>query len=149
MTLNAAALLLAGHDPAHGALACGDERMNYGELVRAVARAASAWRALGVGPGDPVALQVSDGIDGVVAHLGAIWAGGVAVFVNPRMPADESKFAEAAPEIRRLMLTERRQALVTAWIEDLIANAEVEDYRSGQKVEWKPDPELFTYVQPS
>jgi acyl-coenzyme A synthetase/AMP-(fatty) acid ligase len=89
MTMNAAQLLLADHPPGRVALVCGDAQMTYGELRDAVARAGAAWRGLGAGIGTPVAIKIADGIDWVVAYLGAIWAGAVAVGVNPRVASDE------------------------------------------------------------
>jgi acyl-coenzyme A synthetase/AMP-(fatty) acid ligase/rubrerythrin len=90
--VNGAELLLAGHDAARTALVCGDEQMSYGELRDRVARAAAVWRARGLRPGDRVAVKLPDGLDWVVAFLGAIWAGGVAVGVNPRIPAPEWQY---------------------------------------------------------
>ena len=87
--MNAAAMLLADHDAARPALCCGDETVSYGALRERVARAASVWRARGVAPGDRVAIKLSDGCDWVAAFLGAIWAGAVAVAVNPRIPLGE------------------------------------------------------------
>jgi len=87
--VNAAQLLLADANPAHIALACGDQQMSYGELRDRVARAAGAWRERGLRPGDRVAIKLPDGIDWVVAFLGTIWAGGIAVAVNPQIPAAE------------------------------------------------------------
>lgn len=84
---NAAALLLEGRDDARVALVCGDRRMTYGELRAQVARAAGLWRARGIGFGDRAAVKLTDGIDFVVAWLGAIWAGAIAVAINPRIPA--------------------------------------------------------------
>jgi benzoate-CoA ligase len=88
-TMNAAQILLADHDDARAALACGSEEMSHGELREAVARAGANWRARGVGRGDRVAIKLPDGFDWVVAYLGVIWAGGVAVGVNPRVPGKE------------------------------------------------------------
>ena len=90
--MNAAELLLAGHDDAATALECGDERISYGQLRDRVARAAAVWHARGLRPGDRVAVKLSDGIDWVVCWLGTIWAGGVAVGVNPRIPAPEWQY---------------------------------------------------------
>ncbi|MBE7417909.1 MAG: AMP-binding protein [Ideonella sp.] len=87
--LNAAELLLAGHDDDRIAIECGDERLTYAELRDRVARAAAVWRAKGLRPGDRVAVKLPDGLDWVVCWLGTIWAGGVAVGVNPRVPAPE------------------------------------------------------------
>ena len=88
-TINAAAIVLAHHGAQRVALVCGDERLTYGELRERVARAAAAWRLRGLQRGDRVAVKLPDGIDWVVAYFGVIWAGGVAVGVNPRVPAVE------------------------------------------------------------
>ncbi|HET8747083.1 MAG TPA: AMP-binding protein [Ramlibacter sp.] len=87
--LNAAALLLAQGDDAQVALVCGEQQLTYAQLRDRVARAAGAWNARGLRPGDRVAVKLPDGIDWVVAFLGTIWAGGVAVAVNPQIPAPE------------------------------------------------------------
>jgi acyl-coenzyme A synthetase/AMP-(fatty) acid ligase/rubrerythrin len=87
--LNGAELLLAEHDAALPAIECGGESMSYGELRDRVARAAAVWQARGVRPGSRVAVKLPDGFDWVVAWLGALWAGGVAVGVNPKIPAAE------------------------------------------------------------
>ncbi len=68
---------------------CGDQQLSYGELRRRVAQAAAVWQARGLRPRDRVAIKLPDGIDWVVAFLGTIWAGGVAVAVNPQIPAPE------------------------------------------------------------
>jgi acyl-coenzyme A synthetase/AMP-(fatty) acid ligase len=87
--MNAADRLLAtGRDDAI-ALECGDARLTYAQLRQQVRRAAGAWRARGVAAGDRVFIVAPDSIDWVVAYLGVIWAGGVAVGVNPRLPASE------------------------------------------------------------
>jgi acyl-coenzyme A synthetase/AMP-(fatty) acid ligase len=89
VTINAAALLVGERDPARIALACGGETVTYGALRERVSAAASAWRALGVADGDRVAIALPDDPAWVVAYLGLIWAGGVAVAVNPRIPSDD------------------------------------------------------------
>ena len=87
--MNAADLLLRAADPGRIALVCGDQQLTYGELRERVARAASVWQARGLRTGERVAIKLPDGIDWVVAFLGTIWAGGVAVAVNPQIPAAE------------------------------------------------------------
>jgi acyl-coenzyme A synthetase/AMP-(fatty) acid ligase/rubrerythrin len=87
--LNAAELMLSQAEPSRIALACGKERVDYGELRARVARAAGAWRERGLRPGDRVAIKLPDGIDWVVAFLGTLWAGGIAVGVNPQVPPAE------------------------------------------------------------
>ena len=90
--INAAAMLLDGPDDARIALVCSEQQLSYGQLRRRVACAAAVWRARGLEPGDRVAIKLSDGIDWVVAFLGTIWAGGVAVAVNPHIPAPEWQY---------------------------------------------------------
>jgi acyl-coenzyme A synthetase/AMP-(fatty) acid ligase len=87
--INAAALLLQGHDADRVALVCGDQRLSRGKLRDRVARAAAAWRARGLERGQRVAIKLPDGLDWVVAFLATLWAGGTAVAVNPRIPAPE------------------------------------------------------------
>lgn len=87
--MNAAERLLATGADGAIALECGDDRMSYAQLREQVRRAAGAWRARGVGAGDRVFVIAPDSIEWVVAYLGVIWAGGVAVGVNPRLPAAE------------------------------------------------------------
>ena len=89
MSMNAAQVLLADHDAGRLAFVCGSESLRRGELRDAVARAGAAWRARGLRRGERVAVKLPDGIDWIVAYLGVIWSGGVAVGVNPRVPANE------------------------------------------------------------
>ncbi|MBL8340116.1 MAG: AMP-binding protein [Rubrivivax sp.] len=94
--MNAAELLLRPAGPrgdAGIAIECEGERVSRGELRERVARLAGAWRRLGLRPGGVVAVRLTDGIGWVEAWLSVIWAGGVAVGVNPRLPADEWRAA--------------------------------------------------------
>ena len=105
--INAAALLLAAGDARHVALICGTQRVTYGELRDRVARAATVWQRLGVGRGDRVAVKLLDGIPWVTAFLGAMWAGGVAVGVNPRVPDDEWRAILGAAGFRCILAESR------------------------------------------
>ncbi|MCC7152123.1 MAG: AMP-binding protein [Rubrivivax sp.] len=90
--MNAAALLLQGHDPQRVALVCGEHRLTHGELRDRVSRAAALWRARGLERGHRVAIKLPDGLDWVVAFLATLWAGGTAVAVNPKVPAPEWQY---------------------------------------------------------
>jgi benzoate-CoA ligase len=92
MSMNAAATLLEAGAPSRTALVCGTERVDYATLRDAVARAAAAWLQRGLAPGDRVAIRLTDGTAWVSAYLGTIWAGGVAVAVNPCIPADDWRY---------------------------------------------------------
>jgi 4-hydroxybenzoyl-CoA reductase beta subunit len=87
--INAAAELLARGAASRAAFVCGAERITYAELRDRVARAGADWRRRGVAHGDRVAVKLPDGIPWVIGFLGAMWAGGVAVGVNPRIPEAE------------------------------------------------------------
>jgi acyl-coenzyme A synthetase/AMP-(fatty) acid ligase len=85
MTMNAAESLLSAGDDGRTALECGEARATYAELRDAVRRAAGAWRRLGLETGDRVLVYAPDSIEWVIAYLGAIWAGGVAIGLNSRL----------------------------------------------------------------
>jgi len=85
MPMNAAECLLSTGDANRVALECGDSVLSYSALRDAVRRAAGAWRGLGLQIGDRVLVYAPDSIDWVIAYLGAIWAGGVAVGLNSRL----------------------------------------------------------------
>ncbi|MBK8189893.1 MAG: AMP-binding protein [Vampirovibrionales bacterium] len=65
------------------------DAISYGELARAVQRCLEGFRAQGLGPGDPVALTLPNGVDFVTAAL-ALWrVGAVLVPLNPRLSEAE------------------------------------------------------------
>lgn len=110
--MNAAEYLLATGRHDKVAIEAGEERITYRELRDAVACAAAAWRGMGLGPDDRVLVFAPDSIDWVVAYLGAIWAGGVAVGLNSRLFEREltsilresgARFAWCTPETRPLL----------------------------------------------
>ncbi|MFN8177336.1 MAG: peptidylprolyl isomerase [bacterium] len=68
--------------------------------------------------------------------------------VTQRTAPPDSLYAQQKDEVRRQLLMDKRQLLITAWIENLLATAKVVDFRSGQAVPWKPDRTLFTVLRP-
>ena len=89
MRMNAAQTLLQAGAPQATALECGSETLTYEALRQQVRIAAGAWRALGLQQGERVIIFAPDCMDWVVAYLGAVWAGGVAIGVNPRLSMTE------------------------------------------------------------
>ena len=83
--MNAAETLLAAGADSQIALECGERQLSYAELRLAVRRATGAWRQLGLLEDERVLIFAPDGIAWVVAYLGAIAAGGVAVGLNSRL----------------------------------------------------------------
>lgn len=71
------------------ALICGERSLSYGEFADEVARVAGALAGLGLQRGQRVVVAMPDGIEWTTAYLGAMWAGGVAVGVNPRLKPAE------------------------------------------------------------
>lgn len=67
----------------------------YGELWRQVLRAANALRALGVQPGDRVALLLENSLEYVVAYYAAIEAGAVVVALNTALRSGELQWRMA------------------------------------------------------
>ena len=83
--MNAAACLFDKGEEKHVAIECGARQVRYGELRQAVARGADAWKKIGLATDDRVVVFAPDSIEWVEAYLAVIWAGGVAVGVNPRL----------------------------------------------------------------
>ncbi len=103
MKLNAASVLLENGRARDVALVCDGQTRSYEQLRESVARAAGAWRARGLLPGERVAVQLPDGFAWVEAFLGCIWAGGVAVGVNPRLSEPEWKAMLDAADFRFIL----------------------------------------------
>jgi acyl-CoA synthetase (AMP-forming)/AMP-acid ligase II len=76
--------------PDHDALVTDDNRFTYAQLRDEVRRAAGALIALGVAPGDRVALWSPNTWHWVVTCLGTHYAGGVLVPLNTRYTASEA-----------------------------------------------------------
>lgn len=89
--MNLASVLLrtAAAAPDAVALVDGSRSVSFAELEAAAAGRATALAAAGLGPGDRVALVLGNDVDFVVTYLGALWAGAVAVPLNPAAPAPE------------------------------------------------------------
>jgi long-chain acyl-CoA synthetase len=87
--VNLVSLLLqpAAETPDAVALIEGDRAVSFSELEVLAAQGAGALAALGVAPGDRVAIAAHNDIGFVTAYLAALWAGAVAVPLNPLAPA--------------------------------------------------------------
>ncbi|MBF6192407.1 FadD3 family acyl-CoA ligase [Nocardia sp. CDC186] len=69
----------------------GDLRWSFTELADRVRRAAGAFAAAGIEPGDRAALWAPNSAEWIVAAFGLLTAGGVLVPVNTRFKADEAR----------------------------------------------------------
>jgi acyl-coenzyme A synthetase/AMP-(fatty) acid ligase len=116
--MNAAGYLLATGEPSATALECGEERLSYHALRIAVGKAAGAWRARGLLQGERVLVFAPDNIPWVIAYLGAIWAGGVAVGLNSRLFERDLSIVLSESGARFVWCKEGSRAL----LERLLAN---------------------------
>jgi parvulin-like peptidyl-prolyl isomerase len=67
--------------------------------------------------------------------------------VLERIPLDEAALVEQRDQIRAQLIQEKRQETILGWMEQLLRDAEIVDYRSGTAREWTPDTEGFLYAR--
>ena len=67
----------------------GDRRFTYREFHARVRRLAAALQALGVSPGDRVAVLAPNGAVALEAHFGPMRIGAVLVMLNTRLASEE------------------------------------------------------------
>lgn len=89
----------------HEAVVEGRTRLTYAELGARVERAAAACLAEGVRTGDRVALWAPNGLDWIVAALGAVSAGAVLVPLNTRFKGAEAAYVLSRSRARLLFVT--------------------------------------------
>jgi long-chain acyl-CoA synthetase len=90
------ARIVDGADPASVALVDGEFELTFGELADLVAATRGGLVALGVRPGDRVAIAIPGSMPFVVAHLAALGVGAVSVPLDPREPGPALSRALAA-----------------------------------------------------
>jgi long-chain acyl-CoA synthetase len=79
----------AARNPDGEALICGDRRMTWRETRRASARIAGGFEALGVEPGDRIAVMVGNRVEFVLAMFAAAQLGAVLVPMSTRLQTPE------------------------------------------------------------
>src|SRR5437879_6986183 len=84
--------VFAGADPSAEALVTRSGRFTYDELDRLCDRAAWAWWALGVRPGDRVGVSLPNDTDVVLAFHGLMRIGAVWVGVNRNLAEPEKAY---------------------------------------------------------
>jgi acyl-CoA synthetase (AMP-forming)/AMP-acid ligase II len=82
----------ARRDPALEALVDGDLRLTFAELEQAMLAAVRGMLAIGVQPGDRVAVWAPNSARWVLAALGVLGAGGVLVPLNTRFKGEEAAY---------------------------------------------------------
>ncbi len=102
--MNLVSLLLERADEAPDAVALveGDRAVSYAELESLAALVAGGLAKLGVAPGDRVAIACYNDVGFVTTYLGTLWAGAVAVPLNPLAP--QSVLAGQAARVQASVL---------------------------------------------
>ena len=113
MNLAAIVRRAALHDPLATAIRFEGRTITHGELDRLVARAANVLAALGVRPGDRVALVLPNVPDFVVAYLGTLRLGAIAASVSATWPGEAMERALAAAAPRVVVTTRELRARLT------------------------------------
>jgi HIP---CoA ligase len=106
-TLSAALLTNVERAGATLAMVADSERMTYTELAAAARALASGLIALGVAPGDRVALWLPNSIDWLVAHWAATLAGAILAPINTRNKPAEARYILADSGAAVLIMRDR------------------------------------------
>jgi len=126
--VNLATLLLAhaSRDPEAMALSSEDGVLSYGELARRAAAVTAGLATRAIGPGDRVALAASNTPAFVVAYLGVLGAGAVAVPLNPLAPSPElaRQLALVEPSIVVRPASTDLATEATVTVEELVTDAD-------------------------
>ncbi|MCI0665055.1 MAG: benzoate-CoA ligase family protein [Acidobacteria bacterium] len=106
----------SAQNPERTAIVCGKQTVSYGELSEITARCRGALHALGISPGERVALVMSDGPEWVSAFLGIIGLGAIAVPCSTMAKVPELIYilndcgAKAA-----IITSEHYETIIAAW----------------------------------
>lgn len=130
--------------PDHDALVTEDRRFTYAELRDEVRRAAAALIALGVTPGDRVALWSPNTWHWVITCLGTHYAGGVLVPLNTRYTAAEATDILARSNAKilvgmgRFLKTDRLTELDRSQLPDLqhVVRVPIQDDDADAAASW-------------
>lgn len=91
----------AAREPERVAVVCGDRRVTYAEFDELVSKTAFGLIQAGLTPGDRVAVMLDNRLEYLVAMLGCVRAGGIAIPLGTRLgPSDVAHIVgDAAPVI--------------------------------------------------
>jgi acyl-CoA ligase (AMP-forming) (exosortase A-associated) len=102
----------AERDGDHAALTHGDAGMSYAALASAVSAFAGGLVQLGLARGERVGIYLEKRFETVIASFGAPAAGGVFVPMNPLLKAEQVAFIARDCDVRVLVTSPERLALV-------------------------------------
>ena len=109
------AAFLAAHalaTPQREAVACGEVRLSFYEIDDQSTRLANGLVSRGIGLGDRVAIYLSNRAEFVVAFMGIVKAGAIAITLNPRLSAPEVAYILADATPRAIILESETRAVL-------------------------------------
>ena len=139
----------AARTPEAIAVACGEERLSYGELEQRSNQLARHLRRLGVGAEARVGICVERSLAMVVGLLGILKAGGAYVPLDPAYPAERLQYMLADAGVKVLLTQPGLRASLpetNAVVVCLDGGWDELEPESGAEVEVKLEPENLAYV---
>ena len=130
--------------PAAPAVVIGRQRISYGELDEQAGRLAQRLHALGIGPGDRVALCIGREAHLYVGMLGILKSGASYVPLDPTLPDERRQFILSHSHARAIV-TSGQQGPVVQQI-DLQRDAEAIVSRCAVPIEAGPSAESEAYL---
>ncbi len=127
----------------HAAVLYKDLTLTYGALELRARNCAALLRRLGVEPGDRVAIATPEKLSFLVAHLGTMYSGAVALPLNPRYTASELRFFLEDSASRVVVAGDDQRRVIDTF------RSELPDLRAvlHDKEAWDPPPAQFTELE--
>jgi malonyl-CoA/methylmalonyl-CoA synthetase len=131
-----------------------EQSYSYGEIEAYARRWAGRLQALGVVPGDRIALYTPEKLPFLVAHLGTLFAGAISVPLNPRFTRDEMRYFLADSGARVVVSGAKNRPLLQQLRPDVPTLAAIVEDRAVWEesgVSWREpevsdrDPALMIY----
>jgi malonyl-CoA/methylmalonyl-CoA synthetase len=95
------------------------EAISYGQLQERVQRCAAWLQQAGVQPGDRVVLFTPNKLPFLLAQLGAMFAGGVPLPLNPRFTREEMRYYLSDSGARLIVVGSEQRALIESLLPEL------------------------------
>jgi amino acid adenylation domain-containing protein len=137
------ALLLeqaTAHRPHHTALRHHGVATDYAELRAGAGRVATALRALGVRPDEPVAILAERGVAGAAAFFGVLATGAIAVVMNEALRPRQLDHVLEHSGARILVTTRQQLALLPRPLERDPILVDLDDLPEGETASTPPVP---------
>lgn len=132
---------VAARDPDREAVVCGDRRVTWGEFDAMISRVATGLAAAGIGNGARVAVMLDNRLEFILAVLGCIRAGGVAVPLGTRLgPVDVAYIVDHAEPALAVTTSEwlRRFPQTSSIRRTYLVDSDDEDCRFESLLEFSP-----------